>query len=115
MLSRILLTLSSILDSDISVRIVSGSLTKGATLCTFNVSARREYGGPITNMTSRHFGFLINGSNCGTAAFTEGETGIYNFSCSSSTCVSSSIVANVTDTRNIVGYDVNPNTGLGYT
>ncbi|HIK02767.1 TPA: hypothetical protein H1012_02890 [archaeon] len=103
--------------SNISVNALNGSLTNQLpTGCTFNFTARREYGERIINLSAPNFIFTINNSAgvdtaCSSPTYVEGEPGKYNITCASSNCAGSRVVVNVTDTRNIVSWSVIPNTG----
>lgn len=100
--------------SKIAVNALNGTLTnQQPTGCTFNVTVKKEYDEPVTNLTAYHFGFLINDTVCSSPTFVEGVIGKYNFTCASSPCTSSKVVANVTDMRRIVSWSTLPNTGLG--
>jgi len=96
----------------IVVEALNGSLTNQLpTGCTFNTTVRKEYNETVTNLTQIHFTFLINGSGCASPTYVEGSPGKYNFTCASSGCAGSKVVANVTDLRDIVSWSVIPNTG----
>ncbi len=105
---------------DMHVDALNGSLSnqlggaRGGEGCSFNVTVRKEYNETqtnISNLVGSNFVFLINGSACVSPTYSEGSPGKYNFTCTSSGCAGSTVVANVTDLRNIIGWSTLPNTG----
>ena len=98
--------------SKITVDALNGTLTNQLpTGCTFNTTVKKEYNETVTNLSKANFIFLINGSACSSPTYSEGSPGKYNFTCTSSGCAGSTVVANVTDLRNIVSWSAIPNTG----
>ncbi|HIJ98415.1 TPA: hypothetical protein H1005_00535 [archaeon] len=96
----------------ITTNALNGTLVTTPT-CTLNVTVKKEFGEPITELNSSNFVFKINGTTCSTVSYDERSRGKYNATCSSSTCPSSTVRIEVTEHRNIFGFSTIPNTGLG--
>lgn len=99
--------------SQIAFSILTGTLVKTPD-CTFDVSAKKEYGEPLVNMTGLNFGFGIDADggpiqlfvDCAAPTYTEKGNGIYTFKCTGTACNTGAVVeATVTDTRNIYDSD----------
>lgn len=96
----------------IIINSLNGSLVATPT-CTLNVTAKKEFGEPITGLNISDFTFKINTTACASAALTEKSAGKYNATCTSSICISSNVSIEITDKRNIFGQSRVPNTGQG--
>ncbi len=93
----------------IDIVALNNTLVRGP-VCTLNVTAKKEFGEPITELNSSNFVFKINGTTCSSASYSEKSIGKYNATCSSSNCVNSNVSIEVTDHRNIFGHSRIPNT-----
>jgi len=95
----------------IALNTLNGSLVTTPT-CTLNTTVKKEFGEPITGLNSSNFALRINGTSCSSPTYTERVVGKYNVTCSTS-CVSSVVVVDVTEHRNIFVTNQIPNTGRG--
>lgn len=113
-----LLSQSATLESNsylyraIEISPLTEGLAKSPT-CIINVTAKKEFGEPISGLNISNFGFKINSTTCSSPSYSEISIGKYAAACASSTCVSSTVTIEVTDHRNIFGFGTIPNTGTG--
>ncbi len=97
---------------EINITAFNGSLVTMPT-CTLNVSAKKEFGEPISELNSSNIIFKINNTACASPTYAENTLGKYNATCPASTCVSSNVSIEVTDHRGIFSHSRIPNTGQG--